>query len=250
VSILFPRLPRPVAAALFAEVDSLKPDSEHHGQIFAPVGGQRATPVDVKALGQHVRDLASSYGFPFQLAPTDRLSFDRRTATLLVEQMQLSWSEAAAADMWSFVALVALPDVTRWRFGIGNVERWIATDLTRHTWARAWWRGTVFGERPELLDLLTESDLNQIMERRVIGGDPRLAANIAEALLEADANAPGHRRALIRDAAARLRRRLAFIDARALDDSAIRILCHEMMRESARLLPQDAEAQWAYEETD
>jgi hypothetical protein len=154
--------------------------------------------------------------------------------------MDLSWSEAAANDVWSFLALIAVPDVTRWRFRADNRERWIATDLTRHTWARAWWRGTVFATRPDLLAELSESDLNQILERRVIGGDPRLAIALSDALIIATRSATGQRRLLIRDAAARLRRRLAFIDARSLDDEAIVELCSTQIADSQQVLPSEA----------
>lgn len=243
MTILYPRLPRAEAQRLFASVAKLSPSRTHHAQIFAPVGGQRATAELVGQLSDRVRELAGEFGFPNPLASTDRLPFDRRSAKLVVEYMDISWSEAAAHDLWSFLALVALPDVTRWRFGESNVERWIATDLTRHTWARVWWRGTVFASRPDLLDRLTESDLNQILERRVVGGDSRLVTGLAQAVLEFEASRPGHRRALLRDAAGRLRRRLAFIDARALEDLKVLELCRELVAEAGQYLPREPEAE-------
>lgn len=242
MTLLYPRLPRAEAERLFAAAEDLTPTYGHHSQIFAPVGGGRATPQDIEVLSGRLRTLASEYGFPGAIRQADRLAFDRRAAALLVNAMDVSWSEAASHDVWSFLALVALPDVTRWRFGEGNIERWVATDLTRHTWARAWWRGTVFAGREDLLDQLSESDLNQILERRVIGGDPRLVTGIAHALLEVDAARPGHRRALIRDSAARLRRRLAFVDARALDEQGVLSLCRAMVAETVQYLPQEPEA--------
>ncbi|MCG7418211.1 DUF6339 family protein [Microbacterium sp. ACRRU] len=243
MTILYPRLPRAEAQRLFASVAELSPSRTHHAQIFAPVGGRRATAEQVGQLSDRVRDLAGEFGFPKALASADRLPFDRRSATLLIDSMDISWSEAAAHDLWSFLALVVLPDVTRWRFGERNVERWIASDLTRHTWARVWWRGTVFASRPDLLDRLTESDLNQILERRVVGGDSRLVIGLAQAVLEFEASRPGHRRALIRDAAGRLRRRLAFIDARALGDLEVLELCRELVAEAGRYLPSEPEAE-------
>lgn len=243
MTVLYPRLPRAEAKRLFVSVGELKPARSHHGQIFAPVGGQRATPELVGQLSERVRGLAREFGFPNPLTPGDRLPFDRRSATLLVDSMEISWSEAAAHDVWSFLALVGLPDVTRWRFGEGNVERWVASDLTRHTWARVWWRGTLFASRPDLLDRLTESDLNQILERRVVGGDSRLVIGLAQAVLDFESTRAGHRRVLIRDAAARLRRQLAFIDARALGDSEVLELCRELVAEAGRYLPTEPEAE-------
>lgn len=243
MSILYPRLPHAVAESLYLNVEELAPAREIHGQIYAPVGGRRATADDIRALVDRVHALASEFEFPTPLSLNDRIALDRRTSRLLVEVMDLSWSEAASPGIWSFLALVALPDVTRWRFGTSNSERWIASDLTRHTWARAWWRGTVFSDRFDLLESLSESDLNQILERRVIGGDPRLVVGLAEALLNADADVPGQRRMLIRESAARLRRRLAFIDARSLGENEVRALCEEVLHETVRFLPQTSDRQ-------
>ncbi|MDR7191013.1 hypothetical protein J2Y46_003871 [Microbacterium sp. BE35] len=248
MSTLYPRLPRPIAERLFDQADTLTPATEHPGQIFAPVGGRRARPEDLARLGTQLRDLAGEFGFPVPPLRGSRIEFDRRSAQLMVEAMDLSWSEAAAHDVWSFVALVVAPDVTRWRFRPDNRERWVATDLTRHTWARAWWRGTVFGARPDLLAALSESDLNQILERRIIGGDPRLAVALADALIAATEGIEAQRRPLIRDAAARLRRRLAFIDPRALDDAAVVDLCATQISESLELLPREPDSRDIHEE--
>ncbi len=237
MSALYPRLPRPVAERLFEDAATLNPATEHPGQIFAPVGGRRIRPDEIAALANKLRDLGKEFGAPEPLARGSRIEFDRRSANLLVAEMDLSWSEAASNDVWSFIALVVVPDVTRWRFRPDNRERWVASDLTRHTWARAWWRGTIFAGRPDLLEQLSESDLNQILERRVIGGDPRLTIALADSLIAATRSEPTQRRPVIRDAAARLRRRLAFIDARALDDAAIFDLCASQIEESLRLIP-------------
>jgi hypothetical protein len=234
---LYPRLPKAEANRLFASVGELQPSNTHHAQVFAPVGGRRATPDEIDQFANKLRATARRYAFPEPLAASERLAFDREAPAVLTETLTMSWSEASSRDVWSFFALVAIPDVTRWRFGEDNVERWVATDLTRHTWARAWWRGTVFAGHEDLLGQLTESDLNQILERRAIGGDPRLSVGIARALLEADAQHPGYRRTLIRESAARLRRRLAFIDARALSDDGILDLCRAMVNETAAHLP-------------
>ncbi|WP_350274845.1 hypothetical protein [Kribbella sp. HUAS MG21] len=145
--------------------------------------------------------------------------------------MDITWAEAGTRSIWSFVALVPLPEVTYWRFGVTNVERWVATDLTRHTWARLWWQAVVFESDPELLGLLTESDLNQLLERRAIGGDPRLVRCIARAVVQGDlAGIP--RRRVIRDVSQRLVRHLAFVDVRALDVRTLIDWCTYLVGES------------------
>lgn len=237
MNFLYPRLTSAVAEQLYADAGSLSPALEHRSQIFAPVGGRRATTNDLAVLRASIHDLAGEFGYPAPLANRDIRAFDRRTASVLVSSMPMSWSEATARGVWSFLALVVLPDLTRWRFGYDrNPERWIATDLTRHTWARAWWQGTLFAGHLELLDELTESDLNQIFERRVIGGDARLATEIARAVLDVEKTGNVPRRALIRDTTARMRRRLAFVDARALSDDDVEEMCRGIAQESLNML--------------
>ena len=118
--------------------------------------------------------------------------------------MDLSWAEAGNRGVWSFVSLIALPHPTAWRFGTRNIERWIASDLTRHTWARLWWQAVVFENELDLPNALTESDLNQLLERRSIGGDARLVRALGWAIVnESTGDVP--RRYLIRDVTLRLR---------------------------------------------
>jgi hypothetical protein len=90
--------------------------------------------------------------------------------------------------------------------------------------SRLWWQALTFGSPTEvggidfsLLRRLSESDLNQLTERRSIGGNPRLARALARAVLESDAA----RREVIREVTPKLRRRLAFIDFSSLSDSQI-----------------------------
>ncbi|MBB5775051.1 DUF6339 family protein [Nonomuraea jabiensis] len=170
------------------------------------------------------------YGFPEPAGSDARISFDRDAAKVIRGQLDLSWAEAGNRDLWSFLSLVALPHVTMWRFGHGNKERWVATDLTRHTWARLWWQAVVFAGHEHILAALSESDLNQLLERRSIGGDPRLVREMARAVTELAANAP--RRPVIRDVTARLRRYLAFLDVRALSDQQVRDLCRALTNET------------------
>ncbi|PPA56674.1 hypothetical protein BAW75_26745 [Micromonospora chalcea] len=181
--------------------------------------------------------LGARYGFPGSAAPEARIAFDRDAAAIVRDHMDLSWAEAGNRDLWSFTSLVVLPHLTRWRFGTENRERWVATDLTRHTWARLWWQAVVFAGHEEVLAALTESDLNQLLERRSIGGDPRLVLEIARAVTGLSGNAP--RRAVIRDVTLRLMRYLAFVDVRALTDQQIRNLCSGLMAETLRRLPHD-----------
>ena len=227
MTVLWPRLPAAVAGEEFERVRSNGPGDprvHHPAQVYTPVGGRRATDAEIRSVITRLTELASEHGYP-QAAPDHvRIAFDRRATTLLHDAIELNWSEAGQRDTWSFLALVALPHLTRWRFGTNNPERWIATDLTRHTWARIWWQAVVFARDSALLDALTESDLNQLLERRTMGGDPRIICALARSIVDHTPAGTG-RRPLIRDVTARLLRRLAFIDAHALGDTALVHLC-------------------------
>jgi len=184
----------------------------------------------VRELIDAVSTLAGRYGFPKPAGPDSRIAFDREAAGLIRKHLDLSWAEAGSRDLWSFLSLVALPHVTTWRFGLDNRERWIATDLTRHTWARLWWHAVVFAGHEHILVALSESDLNALLERRSIGGDPRLVREMARAVTELAEDAS--RRAVIRDVTLRLRRYLAFMDVRALADQQVRDLCSALTNET------------------
>jgi hypothetical protein len=202
----------------------------HAEQVYAPVG-ERVIDSQITELVNKVTELAENHGYPAPSSDGVRVAFDRACAPLMRELVDITWAEAGSRSIWSFVALVPLPHVTLWRFGPSNVERWVASDLTRHTWARLWWQAVVFASDADLLAQLTESDLNQLLERRSIGGDPRLVRSIGAALVRTDLGALPRRR-VIRDVSKRLRRQLAFIDVRALDDQTLLEWCRYLVGQS------------------
>jgi hypothetical protein len=210
-------------------VDVPKPRSRHTDQIYSPVGGRVADKA-IQDLIEAMGAAASKFGYPKQASVGDRVLFDRTSASILRTHMDISWADAGSTRLWSFTSLVALPHLTHWRFGTLNRERWIASDLTRHTWARLWWQAVVFEDHEDVLEQLNESELNQLLERRTIGGDSRLVATFADVLLAA-ADDVG-RRQLIRDATKRLRRLLAFIDPLALSKEQVAELCNAVVAES------------------
>jgi hypothetical protein len=227
MTVLWPRLPTPIATS---ELDRIKtsgpsqPQAQHPAQIYTPVGGRRATESEIRTVITQLTDLATEHGYPQPARDNARIAFDRCATKILHNTIDMSWSEAGQRDTWSFLAIVMLPHLTNWRFGTANPERWIATDLTRHTWSRLWWQAVIFQNDPAVLDALTESDLNQLLERRAMGGDPRLICALARSIVDRTPDGTD-RRPLVRDVTARLLRRLAFIDVQALDDAALTHLC-------------------------
>ncbi|WP_250031662.1 hypothetical protein [Paractinoplanes maris] len=184
---LWPRIPLVVAAALHADLKAGKVPvraTTHPDQLWAPVGG-RVSSRQIQLFVESIVEVALAHGFPGAANAEARVAFDRAAAPVVRHHMDLSWADGGSRELWSFTSLVALPDVTMWRFGVENKERWIASDLTRHMWARLWWQAVVFAGRDHVLAALSESDLNQLLERRIIGGDPRLATALAVAVVAA-----------------------------------------------------------------
>jgi hypothetical protein len=234
VTHLWPHLPDVVAAHDFEKIVSgvvLNPAPRHPGQVYGPVG-DRVPDAAVQRLIDEMTSLATAYGYPRAAGNAARISFDRAAAPSVRQAMDITWADGGNRSLWSFTALVALPHLTMWRFGSGNQERWVASDLTRHTWARLWWQAVLFEQDIDLLNELTESDLNQLLERRSdMGGYPRLICALGRAVVETPSDVIA-RRPLIRDVAARVLRRLAFTDARALDDNQLTEMCRALTAES------------------
>jgi hypothetical protein len=175
VTELWPQLPEVVASSLYRDMldgQDPTPATSHPNQLWAPVGG-RAHVKRIQNLIDSMVATAREFGFPAAVGPEARVAFDRTAAPALRENMDLTWADAGNRGVWSFVSLVALPTVTRWRFGLENRERWIASDLTRHTWARLWWQAVVFEGHAGVLSALSEIDLNNLLERPSIGGNHR-----------------------------------------------------------------------------
>jgi Family of unknown function (DUF6339) len=235
MTTLWPRMPLNEARAAFNELEhgAVAVASPHHAQqIYAQVGG-RVDDRTVQRLHDQVADVARRFGFPDQ-PPTDGVAFDKAVTAVVRDGIDITWAEAASREVWHFVALVAFADLTEWRWRDRrqrNIERWIATDLTRHTWARLWWRATAFAGQSALLDRLSESDLNQLIERRVIGGNPELLIAMASSVMAAPSGAVPHRE-VIREATKRLRRLLSFIDDVALEPVQLRAMTDGLVRDS------------------
>jgi hypothetical protein len=233
---LWPQLPEAVAASVFAEVVAGRersPATSHENQIWAPIGARVQTK-QIYSLIDTVEAAARSFGYPEAAGPDARVAFDRAVAPAIRDHLDLAWADAGSRGLWSFISLIVLPHITKWRFGTDNHERWIASDLTRHTWARLWWQAVVFDGHSDVLAALSESDLNQLLERRSIGGNPRLVAGLATAVISAPSDV-AHRE-IIRDVTRRLRRYLAFIDVRALADQQVDDLCRRLCAESVHHL--------------
>lgn len=223
---LWPRISHTAALVAVQEMDKgngsgLQNSVRHPQQTFAATGGHRVKEREITQLVDQIEMVAVEYGYRGEASTKGLVEFDRRAAEVLYEAMHITSFEASQPGMWTFLSVVAMPGITAWRFGHRNLERWIASDLTRHMFSRLWWQAFIFGVRSNgsetdyrLLRSLSESDLNQLTERKSIGGNHRLARAVAaELTLVTDS-----RRDVVRDLTRRLRRLTPFIDFSALTD--------------------------------
>lgn len=195
---------------------------EHSKTYYAPVGNRVSTAFQVSTRDR-IMALAREFGFPGHVDDKAREQFDLCVTRESAELFPMGWAEAGSVEVWSNIALVLLVDVTWWRWRHRpkfNIERFIASDFTRHTWARLWWRDVQVSHDMSVLEFLGERNTNQFLERRdSVGSSRELISSLTkslEAYRSGDSRAPQQ---LVRDATARALRQMALIDDSALDET-------------------------------
>lgn len=121
--ILYPQLPFASAQQLANERRTLPLDVamrstgvDHPDVIFTPTGGARVDKRRLLALREMLLSVAEKHGFPKEAPELSRLTFDRETASVLYQQMELQPAEASKGGVWSFLTCVLACDLVRWRF--------------------------------------------------------------------------------------------------------------------------------------
>lgn len=246
--LLYPRLLTTASRAMFddyrersvsdlATVFAYRNDSA----VFLATGGDRVAESQLEELRHEVLGAARDAGFPDKARTEAAAAFDRRVAIALRERMQLVPAEAGARDIWAFLALCVLPDVAFWRYPDPPEDRILGTDLTRHVFARLWWRAHLVhdGESAEpygALDILGEGDFDQIYARReALGGSPELVQGILavwSGRREAGELDGLHERDALREFLKRLLRLGAFIHFDSLDRVTLRSELDEVLSET------------------
>lgn len=238
---VWPRLPAGEASNMVNRLqagEQLVPETSNPHQTFAGVG-IRVRADDLLRARKEITGMARTFGMPQTPDRVEAAEFDKAVRRVLPRLIDISWSEASHREVWNWLACVLLPDVTRWRWEGGrsfNVERWIAHDLTRHTWARLWWQATTFEHELDLLDRFNESDLNQFFERREIGGRPQLVVALARSIDKDLTAGDIARRELVRDVTKRVRRILAYTDYAAMDTPQLTSLADSLVSASRQAI--------------
>jgi hypothetical protein len=251
-SLLYPRLTPLAARTRLAEhsgksIDALRKTAEHRhpDMYYAATGGEPASSEHLTALADAIRVAAGRHGYPRSATDSARTGADRTLAAALFRLMHLNPAEAAVKDSWTFLSVQLVPDVVAWRWeATTSTERWLCLDITRHSLGRLWWHAYTLGIPSAdggvdltLLERLTESDLNQIFERRSIGGRPPLARAIARSVTDAElVPADIARRRVIRDVTSRVRRLLPFTMFLAVDDTRLQARIDQLVRDAVQAL--------------
>ncbi|MFB7294925.1 DUF6339 family protein [Streptomyces rubiginosohelvolus] len=233
ISFLYPRLLSDRAAPLFAEYQQLSiPELTervafaHESSVYVATGGDRVTAARLRELREGVLVLAARAGFPDTSDRVRNAEFDLSLAALLHAETGMVPAEAAARDVWAFLALVVLPDVAFWRYPHPPKDRILGTDLTRHVLGRLWWRAQLVRspDAPEpygALKILGEAAFDQIYARRAaLGGSPHLVRSILRVWDDLDLQGLNERETL-RDFLKRLLRLAPFVLFDAVEEEAL-----------------------------
>lgn len=244
---LYPRLARPVAEACWQEIYQLSVEelvrsasASHPNASYAATGGTRVREEDLNILRTSILDLARALGFPEPGGRAALATFDAKAAAALYESMGIGPGEASREEVWSFIGLVLMPDVARWRFPGSGQERFRGGPSQRNTFQRLWWRAHVlqdprFPDPFHLLQRLPEDALVGIMERPGISSNPRLARAIAREAVAIDERvAEPLREDLRRDAFKRVRQRIPVLAIDALEAPQIEAVVQDAFAAAVR----------------
>ncbi|MEB2527402.1 DUF6339 family protein [Kocuria rosea] len=238
MTTLYPRLLDADAEPIFTEYKSAlaeghgieylagKASTTHLAAVYVATGGTRASHEHLQSLRDAVLALAHGTGFPGD--SRNMAWFDTQLAQLLHQHSGMVPAEAAARDVWQFLALCLLPDVAFWRYPNPPGDRVLGTDLTRHVFGRLWWRAQLVHDPKSQdpyagLQVMGEAAFDQIYARRaVLGGSPALVRGILEVWqkLEKEGQLRGlTQRKVLQDYLKRLLRLFPFVDFDSLQEN-------------------------------
>jgi hypothetical protein len=219
---LYPRLLPADARLVHDELQHLplqelasRHDIEHAAAVFTATGGDRVERVTLQHLRENLLTAAHANGFPEPPSVQRRIVFDNGIGPMLHRTMGVVPAEAAAGDVWAFLSLILAPDVTYWRFRREgervDPDRTLGTDLTRHVFARLWWRANLLFDPNdpdpyEAFSAIGEAAFDQILaRRRALGASPTLVKSILRVWRKFDQRDSADRQ-LLRDFLMRLLR--------------------------------------------
>jgi len=161
-----------------AEMSSI----EHRDAIYTQTGGANIDDATLTKMIDEIRSIAKKCGYPDKKDQKMQSQFDVKVAAWLFNNMEIDFGEVFRKDVWSFITLVMLPDVSKWRYPGFSKERLLGG--VRNVFQRLWYRAYMFDmggkeeTRWKLLEALTEDAMVAIIERPSISANQILARNI------------------------------------------------------------------------
>lgn len=192
---VYPRLGRSVALSLAEEIRraavedaaalSSLADVGHPLAAPVPTGGVVASADQIRRVREEVREAAAPFIGDDLKVPSSKINlFDAAVGRALHESLAIVPADAAHEGPWSFLTLIALPDIAYARFSDMPDTRLIGA-APRNVLRRAWQRVDVlgewlwYGEQP-----LYEDEIVQITERLALARNHRLAHCMAKAIVD------------------------------------------------------------------
>lgn len=204
----------------------------HSASTFV-ANGIRVPSAHLRELRDAVRCLAEELGWPGECRQADGHAFRCQLPGLLHAGMEISPANAARAGVWSFLSMVVLPDIAKWRWQalpparvLGHAERSAVRNFLRIPW----WRAEVLGAgATDPPAVLSEDNLVGIVERPGLYANRRVARETARLLIE---YTPGASENLFREVSKRLLRLGAFTAFEVLSDDRLETLIVDVICDS------------------
>lgn len=245
--VVWPRLPEAAARALLNDIEGKNPaELRASASLFHPdaaeveVGGRKVGKSVIENVCHNLRSCADGLGFPEPLNRAAVTRFDRPATRILHDSMRIVVSDAAADGVWSYLSLVALPDLSVWRWPERAPDRLLGRP--RNVFRRLWWRGEVIGS--DLIDVkggLGEDELVNIMERTTLAANRKLARAMASAVVGLGETGVA-RSEVMRDLGRRVLRTQSVLCLDALDSGQVRAVVADALKLSVEALRTDAPA--------
>jgi hypothetical protein len=245
-ALIYPRLPREEGRTLAARTADVAPaDLRAHSALShpaaapAPTGGTPADPQQISLVRDTVRAAADASGFPAPLPRGGEQGFDRPCGTAIFAVMQIVPADAASEEVWTFLSTVVLPEIGPWRFPERAEERILGRprNVLRRLWWRAWSLGPDLTWSPAPCTPLGEDEFVGIMERPSLGGNPRTARAVRDALWRIErAGLTAARSEVARELTRRLRAVVPHVCVDALTQPELDSLLDELGTAAVRAL--------------
>ena len=219
---LYPRLPAFAARARLDELTGMDLEAlRSAARVDAPAAAPAATggsPVPRGLLIDLAGAVRSEFAdrWPREVMRSESADVDRRIGRVLHDELRITRSDATSDQVWAYLAVELLPDITAMRFPDRTSERFLGGQ--RNVFRRTWERRSVLGELSDARgrngEPLGEDELVNIFERSRMARSHRLARTLAEHVLATDVS---NRSYYTRELSKYVKRDLASVNVDVLD---------------------------------